>query len=383
MAAMSLLCFVSGYFSGNFFVCVAAGVCILVLVVRWKLRQTKPVPQVEAPSVQSPVGAVTPQGSAGKKIKKKINKKRILDAANPKTAKALMDRMLEQGRSAILLRPEVIESLNAEQRQAALETLDNDMARVTGGKVWLCTPSKLEIENGAAERPAVETAEFLVDRCVVTNHEYQRFVDDGGYSNDEYWCETSSASKSEFVDKTGEAGPRFWTKGAFPKGEGHLPVVGICWFEANAYARWAGKRLPTGAEWVKAAAAPTATVGVASQQRKYPWGESVEASQANLWQSGIGRPVSVTDFADAAVHDIYQLIGNVWEWTEDDFAAWQTQTGWDSESTSLKSIRGGAFDTYLETQASLPEQSGEEPYSRRHNIGFRCVTEPDQLVLQD
>ena len=294
-----------------------------------------------------------------------------------------MDRMLDQGRSAILLRPEVIKKLNRQQRQAAAESLERDMAKIASGKVWLYAPSKLEIEHGASAGPAAETSELLVDRCAVTNHEYQLFLDDGGYDNVEFWCEASARAKSQFVDTSGEPGPRYWVDGAFPKGQGHLPVVGVSWYEACAYARWAGKRLPTSPEWVKAAVAPTSTVSVASQQRRFPWGESVEASQANLWQSGIGKTVSVTHFAESAVHDIYQMIGNIWEWNQDDFATWQTESGWDSEEIPLKSVRGGAYDTYLESQAASLSQSGEEPFARRHNIGFRCVADPGQLVLQE
>jgi iron(II)-dependent oxidoreductase len=77
------------------------------------------------------------------------------------------------------------------------------------------------------------------------------------------------------------------------------------------------------------------------------------------------------------------MIGNVWEWNQDDFATWQSESGWDFEGNALKSIRGGAFDTYLDSQAACRSQSGEEAFARRHNVGFRCVADPGQLVSQD
>jgi iron(II)-dependent oxidoreductase len=132
---------------------------------------------------------------------------------------------------------------------------------------------------------------------------------------------------------------------------------------------------------VKAASSPTATSTVVTQQKKFPWGESVGSTQANLWQSGIGHAVSVHDYGRQTTPDIRQMIGNVWEWVDDDFVKWTGKSGWDANAQSLKSIRGGAFDTYLESQAAVQSQSGEEPFARRHNIGFRCAVDRSRLQL--
>jgi iron(II)-dependent oxidoreductase len=149
--------------------------------------------------------------------------------------------------------------------------------------------------------------------------------------------------------------------------------VGVSWYEAAAYARWAGKRLPSDAEWVKAGAWPVTLSETARLQRKYPWGESMDRRRANTWASGRGRIVPVTEFADGvSVGGVHQLIGNVWEWTTANLGSRSSQP-YLSLPTPMKSIRGGAFDTYFETQATCQFQSGENPVARKHNIGFRCA----------
>jgi len=177
-----------------------------------------------------------------------------------------------------------------------------------------------------------------------------------------------------FVDGTGQPGPRYWEKGTFPRGRDDHPVVGASWYEACAFARWAGKRLPTDPEWVKAASWPICTEGAKPVQRRYPWGESMDRRRANLWGSGHGDTVPVHVMADgASVNGVVQLIGNVWEWTSNSFGAWEPSGHKIDTTMPLKSIRGAAFDSYFETQAHCQFQSGARPLDRKHNIGFRCA----------
>jgi iron(II)-dependent oxidoreductase len=203
---------------------------------------------------------------------------------------------------------------------------------------------------------------------------------DGGYGQPSLWDAAIWPRISEFVDKTGMPGPRFWTNGEFAPGEEELPVVGVNWYEADAYARWVGRRLPWDAEWVKAAACPAAAPGSEIVQRRFPWGDTPDSRRTNLWINGVGGPMNVAQFPNGASSaGIMQMIGNVWEWTYSDIRV--TSQGRDVRfGFPMKSLRGGAFDTYFESQASCQLQSGDSPLARRHNIGFRCALSASDIV---
>ncbi len=159
-------------------------------------------------------------------------------------------------------------------------------------------------------------------------------------------------------------------------------MTGICWFEAAAYSRWAGKRLPTDAEWLKAASWPVTLSKASRQQRKFPWGESADRTRANVWGSGPERTVGVDQYAGGvSVGGLHQMIGNVWEWTASEFRM-PASGPLDSGCSTLMSLRGGAFDTYFENQASCDFVSGDHPLTRRGNIGFRCAVGAWDLRLQ-
>jgi iron(II)-dependent oxidoreductase len=158
--------------------------------------------------------------------------------------------------------------------------------------------------------------------------------------------------------------------------------VGLSWYEAWAYARWVGKRLPTDAEWTKAGAWPVESSPGRIAQRRYPWGESFDVRRAHLYGSGQNGPVAVEDFpGGTSVGGIHQLIGNVWEWTSTPLNELSDSTLHVSES--VMSIRGGAYDTYFENQATCHFQSGEQLLSRRRNIGFRLVLPMSDLEPND
>ena len=161
------------------------------------------------------------------------------------------------------------------------------------------------------------------------------------------------------------------------------PVVGVSWCEAQAYARWAGKRLPTDPEWVKAGCWPVATPGSTPQQRKYPWGNSIDAEKANLWSTGIGSTVPISDCeGGVGAGGFYQLVGNVWEWTSDEFGLWHHDDQNITSQNPLKSLRGGAFDTYFDSQAVCQFQSGDSPLARKRNLGFRCALSACDVTLE-
>ncbi len=149
----------------------------------------------------------------------------------------------------------------------------------------------------------------------------------------------------------------------------------------RSFHRWLCKRLSTDAEWVKAASWPIPIDGKTLAHRRYPWGDAMDRQRANVWGSGPNRVVDVHEFAEGvSVAGIHQLIGNVWEWTNGDFNDASSDRRLELP-TPMKSIRGGAFDTYFENQANAQFQSGENPLSRRHNVGFRCAIGMREVVL--
>ena len=302
---------------------------------------------------------------------------------------ALVEQMLAQGRYPLLLRPQIARELKPEQLQRALQALSEGLALVPDGEVVLgkvdAVPQNLPLDNDFLDELSgrvVRVQRFFLDRYPVTNQQYYEFVAAGGYEHVQLWDEAVLPAMLDFVDKTGQPGPRNWREGCYLKGQENRPVVGVSWYEAAAYAGWVGKRLPTDAEWVKAGCWPVNISETSRFQRRYPWGDTMDRGLANLWGSGRERIVDVDDFAEGvSVGGVYQLIGNVWEWTSDDFRPEQVLPEDIILQIPLKSIHGGAFDTYFDNQATCQFQSGEVALARRHNIGFRLAVGVCDLVL--
>jgi gamma-glutamyl hercynylcysteine S-oxide synthase len=317
---------------------------------------------------------------------------------DPHDTAGLVAQMLAQSRYTLLLRRQIAASLPEELFARTLEALREAMALVPSGHVILGA----EEAAGAGEAPREKTRReteptgapvlhtsgrlvrvepFFLDRYPVTNRQFYEFVAAGGYEEMALWDPSVWPAVLDMVDQTGMPGPRFWKDGCYAPGEEDLPIVGVGWYEAAACARWLGKRLPTDAEWVKAACWPVAVAANMLLQRRYPWGDTMDRGRANLWGSGPNRLVAVREFAEGvSVGGVYQLIGNVWEWTGANFQG-NPADGELVLSTPMKSIRGGAFDTYLDNQATGQFQSGENPLLRRHNIGFRCAIGACDLTL--
>ena len=302
---------------------------------------------------------------------------------------ALVQQMLDQSRYALLLRPQIAASLKRNQIEQVVRALDEGMALVPDGEVTLgrSLETSEEIPSSvaaSAQSPGrtVKVQRFFLDRYPVTNRQYYEFVAAGGYEKISLWDESVLPAMLDFVDRTGHAGPRYWKNGCYLKGQENRPIVGICWYEAQAYADWVGKRLPTEAEWVKAGCWPVAISKSGRFQRRYPWGETVDRKRANLWGSGPEKIVDVDKFEEGvSVGGVYQLIGNVWEWNFDDFQSERILPENAILEEPLKGIHGGAFDTYFDNQATCQFQSGENALSRRHNIGFRLAISVCDLAL--
>ncbi|MBN1852412.1 MAG: SUMF1/EgtB/PvdO family nonheme iron enzyme [Pirellulales bacterium] len=313
----------------------------------------------------------------------------------------LVEEILANGRAPLLLRPQIIGNLDADQLERAIADLDSTMCLVPSGPVLLhFNADHLEederlwkADGQAAPSTAQMTGQFItvnsvfLDRYAVTNAIYQKFVDNGGYEQLALWDEEALPALMDFVDLTGQPGPRFWKNGRYPNNEAKRPVVGVSWFEARAFARWMGKRLPTDAEWTKAGAWPVESSPGCLTQRRYPWGNSFDTARANVWGSEPQQIVDVDTFEEGiSVGGISQLVGNVWEWMANPFGDPNDMTL--RLPAPMKSLRGGAYDTYFENQATCHFQSGDSPLARRHNIGFRlaissCDLAPEATGLHD
>lgn len=306
---------------------------------------------------------------------------------DPADTAGFVEELLAQGRYALLLRRQIASRLDPDQFLRAVDALQQSMALVPDGEVRL-EPMHRVIGDGLGLEEAMESGEvvrvdrFFLDRYPVTNRQYWEFVAAGAYHEAELWDPTVLPALLTFVDQTGLPGPRYWRDGTYEPGKELHPVVGICWYEAEAYARWAGKRLPTDAEWVKAAAWPINLSGRGLTQRRFPWGDTMDRTCANLWGSGPNATVPVDQFAQGvSVGGVYQLIGNVWEWTSGDFPPKHAAAEDWALEVPMKSIRGGAFDTYFENQATCQFQSADTAIARKHNIGFRCAVSVRDVAL--
>jgi iron(II)-dependent oxidoreductase len=341
----------------------AAGGTGLVLVGVWVSRQ-RALKRSRAEALKSQVEAVVEEAPHHQP---------------PADTTALVEQMLAQGRYSLLLRPQLAPNQGQDQLREALKRLETKTSFVPKGQLCIglagkesddITSDELEFDGA---REVVEVDEFRLDRYAVSNRDYYHFVACGGYSQASLWEPQVWPAVVDFVDRTGSPGPRFWSHGKYLPGEEDLPVVGVSWYEASAYARWIGKRLPTDPEWEKAGAWPVALAETVLLQRRYPWGDAMERERTNLWGAG-GKLVAVNKYENgASAGGVHQLIGNVWEWTSGDFCNGAYHRRGIVLTTPMKSIRGGAYDTYFDNQATCQFQSGENPVHRKHNIGFRCA----------
>jgi iron(II)-dependent oxidoreductase len=219
------------------------------------------------------------------------------------------------------------------KQDAPLPQTKNDLtsdAEIPGGKFIqgsVCEKGfTFDNERLACE---VEIAPFAISKTAVGNGEFQHFVEDGGYRRSDLWSAEGwqwrmSASADHPVYWQQEANGR-WLRRNFDEWvtlDERLPIIHVNWHEANAYCRWAKRRLPTEAEWeVAASAAPAANGrGLAEYRRRYPWGDDAPTSErANLdWGAQGCLPVDALPAGDSSF-GCRQMIGNVWEWTASDF----------------------------------------------------------------
>lgn len=253
--------------------------------------------------------------------------------------------------------------------RTAADAVDDRFCLVPEGFVSL---SKMVNDYPGCPEEDVETETFLLMRHAVTNAQFQHFVDDNAYENLELWPQDIWPHLIDFQDMTGQSAPRYWRNGRHDKRLSNHPVVGISYYEAVAYAQWAGYRLPSEAEWQMAASWRIRSS--AHVLRRYPWGDALDIRHCNIWASGVGVTVPVDDYpSGAAPNGILQLIGNTWEWTDSNFEVLFDDDRCVIGDMVMKCIRGGAFDTYFSVQATSCFRTGAVCLARVHNIGFRCA----------
>ncbi|MEO6143103.1 MAG: ergothioneine biosynthesis protein EgtB [Dermatophilaceae bacterium] len=237
------------------------------------------------------------------------------------------------------------------------------------------------------ERPAhvVDVGPFYIDTAAVTNGAYLAFVDAGGYDEPAWWSARGWALRQE----ADLSAPRFWWRegdtwwrlrfGIREKLPQSEPVVHVSFHEAQAYAVWAGRRLPTEAEWEKAARWDPAT----GRSRRYPWGdEDPGPTHANLGQRHL-RPAAAGAYPrGASPLGVHQLIGDVWEWTSSDFGGYPGFAAFPYPEYSLvffgsdyKVLRGGSFGTDP-VAARGTFRNWDYPIRRQIFAGFRTARTP-------
>jgi gamma-glutamyl hercynylcysteine S-oxide synthase len=234
------------------------------------------------------------------------------------------------------------------------------------------------------ERPGhtVDLSAFRIDTFPVTNAEYRAFVEDGGYDDPRWWHPEGWRHRQ----REGLTAPLFWQRdgatwwrrrfGRHEPVPDTEPVVHVCWYEADAYARWAGARLPTEAEWEKAARFDPTT----GRSRRNPWGDAdPTAEHANLGQRQL-HPAPVGTYPrGASPSGAQQLIGDVWEWTSSPFTGYPGFRAWPYREYSevffgseYRVLRGGSFGTDpVAVRGTF--RNWDFPIRRQIFSGFRCA----------
>ena len=242
--------------------------------------------------------------------------------------------------------------------------------------------------EGAQDEQPVHTvflSEYHIGRYQVTNGEYKKFIDDGGYSVERYWSNGGYGGFGRY--------PLYWEnatyRGGAIVGNDSYPVTGVTWYEASAYCSWLSEktgnkyRLPTEAEWEKAARG--------TDQRRFPWGNTLDSSYANYdnHQSDPLVPVGYYDGSirgnlqtrsNASPCGAYDMAGNVWDWCADwydekYYSVSPTDNPRGPQSGKIKAIRGGSWKSVPGSLRSAKRSGNDAPERRANTLGFRCVRE--------
>jgi dienelactone hydrolase len=217
--------------------------------------------------------------------------------------------------------------------------------KVPSGMVWIPPESQSKAYSAAG------LDEYFLDKYEVTNSQFKRFVDAGGYSNRKYWQHSFSRDGQElgfdesmalFADGTGRRGPSTWSLGTYPTDRAEHPVAGVSWFEAAAYCAYVAKTLPTSHHWRYAAG----------------YGPNSDILMLSNFSSQASAPVG--SFAGMGPFGTYDMAGNVKEWTS-------------TESEGRVVILGGGW---TEESYMFRDFDAQSPWKREPSYGIRCAQYP-------
>ena len=258
----------------------------------------------------------------------------------------------------------------------------DDMVSFGGGRVDVGTNDRNAAYDNERPQHKVELRPFLIDRTPVTNGRYLDFISDGGYDRKELWSEAGH----RWVRETGAVAPKYWFRDGNTWSSHTMdltrvvdpsrPVCHVCYHEAEAFAKWAGKRLPTELEWEAAASWDPS----ANRSRIFPWGDSeATAKLANVDQ--LSFDTAPVDTYDDNVSPIgcYGMIGDVWEWTSSDFNGYPGFQSFPYKEYSeeffgpdYRVLRGGAWATRPGAIRNT-FRNWDYPIRRQIFSGFRCA----------
>jgi iron(II)-dependent oxidoreductase len=268
----------------------------------------------------------------------------------------------------------------------AADPVDGEMAVVPAGPFEMGAPGDGFAYDNERPRHARDLKAFLIDRLPVTNGGLIEFIEDGGYSRPELWRGEGWAWRA----RHGVDLPCYWARHAGGYGvrafgadrpvDAAQPACHVSWHEADAYARWAGKRLPTEAEWEKAAAFDPA----GGESRPQPWGDEPAGERlANLGQLAFGCAPSGAYAAGESACGMRQAAGDVWEWTASAFEAYPGFHAFPYREYSeeffggpFRVLRGGSWATQPEA-VSNTFRNWDHPERRQIFAGFRCAADVD------
>jgi len=243
------------------------------------------------------------------------------------------------------------------------EAVPNGMIRIPAGP-FIMGSDKEDTEG--------KTAEFGMVKPLYQDEHPAHTVALPTYFIDQY--ETTNAQYLKFIQSTGARPPGDWMDGKPPVGRDNYPVTGVNWYDADRFCKWAGKALPTEAEWEKAARGPNGL--------EFPWGNEFDEKKANTGGSGVNDLAPVGSFPQGrSPYGVDDMAGNVWEWTADWYQPYPgSHYQSDAFGQKTKVLRGGSWGgaghyalSYFYRAA---HRLNSEPELGFPDAGFRCAKHP-------